>query len=385
MANLYNSTAKNCSSYSSPQEPDEISVFLQQILLRSTSMRQQSLPTPTDHLQAENQEPALVPGQSRRQISVLDASSGLNSSSGCSFTGRVVANVSSSSVGNLDNEPDEYDYESEEAVEALVEETAPKPTPPRSSSKRSRAAEVHNLSEKRRRSRINEKMKALQNLIPNSNKTDKASMLDEAIEYLKQLQLQVQPSIRLSVYCKCDAFASLCSRMERAMLTMRNGLSLYPVCLPGMLQSNEISQLRMGIDADKFLNINMAKTNSLDQNISADALLGLQENCVRQAPVAEFSSMISRKTSFEAESSPQDQFKTFQLSHSSKENELPCQPLNGNCPQTRSTGAKATSSISLETQTSSLKENTLEACLAGGNYLLPNFVSNPIFSSPMNM
>jgi len=61
-----------------------------------------------------------------------------------------------------------------------------------SSSKRSRAAEVHNLSEKRRRNRINEKMKALQNLIPNSNKTDKASMLDEAIEYLKKLQLQVQ-------------------------------------------------------------------------------------------------------------------------------------------------------------------------------------------------
>ncbi|OAY63059.1 Transcription factor PIF3 [Ananas comosus] len=40
-----------------------------------------------------------------------------------------------------------------------------------SGSKRSRAAEVHNLSEKRRRSRINEKMKALQNLIPNSNKS----------------------------------------------------------------------------------------------------------------------------------------------------------------------------------------------------------------------
>ncbi|KAE9588412.1 putative transcription factor bHLH family [Lupinus albus] len=46
-----------------------------------------------------------------------------------------------------------------------------KPVPPsRTSSKRSRAAEFHNLSEKRRRSRINEKMKALQNLIPNSNK-----------------------------------------------------------------------------------------------------------------------------------------------------------------------------------------------------------------------
>ncbi|XP_044368307.1 bHLH transcription factor RHL1 isoform X2 [Triticum aestivum] len=38
---------------------------------------------------------------------------------------------------------------------------------------------VNKLSEKRRRSRTNEKMKALQSLIPNSNKTDKASMLDE--------------------------------------------------------------------------------------------------------------------------------------------------------------------------------------------------------------
>ncbi|CAJ1977895.1 unnamed protein product [Sphenostylis stenocarpa] len=59
-------------------------------------------------------------------------------------------------------------------------------------SKRTRAAEVHNLSERRRRDRINEKMRALQELIPNCNKVDKASMLDEAIEYLKTLQLQVQ-------------------------------------------------------------------------------------------------------------------------------------------------------------------------------------------------
>ncbi|XP_075492007.1 uncharacterized protein LOC142530112 isoform X1 [Primulina tabacum] len=55
-----------------------------------------------------------------------------------------------------------------------------------------RAAVVHNQSERRRRDRINEKMKALQELVPNANKTDKASMLDEVIEYLKQLQAQVQ-------------------------------------------------------------------------------------------------------------------------------------------------------------------------------------------------
>ncbi|XP_056857721.1 transcription factor PIF5-like isoform X2 [Raphanus sativus] len=59
------------------------------------------------------------------------------------------------------------------------------------STRRSRAAEVHNLSE-RRRDRINERMKALQELIPHCNRTDKASILDEAIDYLKSLQMQLQ-------------------------------------------------------------------------------------------------------------------------------------------------------------------------------------------------
>ncbi|KAJ9163562.1 hypothetical protein P3X46_023213 [Hevea brasiliensis] len=60
------------------------------------------------------------------------------------------------------------------------------------SSRRSRVAAVHNQSEQRRRDRINQKMKALQKLVPNASKTDKASMLDEVIEYVKQLQAQVQ-------------------------------------------------------------------------------------------------------------------------------------------------------------------------------------------------
>ncbi|XP_019088982.1 PREDICTED: transcription factor SPATULA-like isoform X3 [Camelina sativa] len=134
--------------------------------------------------------------------------------------------VSSSSVGASGNETDEYDCESEqEGGEAVVDEAPSSKSgggpPSRSSSKRCRAAEVHNLSEKRRRSRINEKMKALQSLIPNSNKTDKASMLDEAIEYLKQLQLQVQ------------------------MLTVRNGINLHPLCLPGTtLHPLQLSQIR---------------------------------------------------------------------------------------------------------------------------------------------
>ncbi|XP_073314148.1 transcription factor PHYTOCHROME INTERACTING FACTOR-LIKE 13-like isoform X2 [Primulina huaijiensis] len=58
--------------------------------------------------------------------------------------------------------------------------------------RRSRVAEVHNLSERRRRDRINEKMRVLQELIPHSHKSDKASMLDEVIEYMKSLQSQIQ-------------------------------------------------------------------------------------------------------------------------------------------------------------------------------------------------
>ncbi|XP_073134708.1 transcription factor PHYTOCHROME INTERACTING FACTOR-LIKE 13-like [Henckelia pumila] len=58
--------------------------------------------------------------------------------------------------------------------------------------RRSRVAEVHNLSERRRRDRINEKMRALQELITHSHKSDKASMLDEVIEYMKYLQSQIQ-------------------------------------------------------------------------------------------------------------------------------------------------------------------------------------------------
>lgn len=60
------------------------------------------------------------------------------------------------------------------------------------STKRSRAAAVHNQSERKRRDRINQRMRTLQKLVPNSSKTDKASMLDEVIDYLKQLQAQVQ-------------------------------------------------------------------------------------------------------------------------------------------------------------------------------------------------
>ncbi|KAG5053890.1 hypothetical protein JHK85_006400 [Glycine max] len=59
---------------------------------------------------------------------------------------------------------------------------------------------VHKQSERRRRDKINQRMKELQKLVPNSSKTDKASMLDEVIQYMKQLQAQVQMMNWMKMY-----------------------------------------------------------------------------------------------------------------------------------------------------------------------------------------
>lgn len=88
-------------------------------------------------------------------------------------------------------EVDDLDIQSE-ALEDCFGNAKETPLSRPMSTKRARAAEVHNQSERRRRDRINEKMKALQELIPNANKTDKASLLEEAIKYLKSLQSQLQ-------------------------------------------------------------------------------------------------------------------------------------------------------------------------------------------------
>lgn len=97
---------------------------------------------------------------------------------------------------------------------------------------------------------------------------------------------------------------------------MRNGLSLYPICLPGMPQQpNQVSQARVDVyDTDKYLNVNMTKEMSMNQNIPADSLLRLPENCVKREHVSDFG-----KPSEDAESSLlQHHFGAFQLSRSFK-------------------------------------------------------------------
>lgn len=63
---------------------------------------------------------------------------------------------------------------------------------PRVRARRGQATDPHSIAERLRREKIAERMKNLQELVPNFNKTDKASMLDEIIDYVKFLQLQVK-------------------------------------------------------------------------------------------------------------------------------------------------------------------------------------------------
>ncbi|XP_063939415.1 transcription factor UNE12 isoform X1 [Daucus carota subsp. sativus] len=63
---------------------------------------------------------------------------------------------------------------------------------PRVRARRGQATDPHSIAERLRRERIAERMRALQALVPSCNKSDKAAMLDEILEYVKFLRLQVK-------------------------------------------------------------------------------------------------------------------------------------------------------------------------------------------------
>ncbi|KAJ8770272.1 hypothetical protein K2173_012742 [Erythroxylum novogranatense] len=63
---------------------------------------------------------------------------------------------------------------------------------PRVRARRGQATDPHSIAERVRRERIAERMKALQELVPTTNKTDRAAMLDEIVDYVKFLRLQVK-------------------------------------------------------------------------------------------------------------------------------------------------------------------------------------------------
>ncbi|WOK91785.1 transcription factor UNE12 [Canna indica] len=71
---------------------------------------------------------------------------------------------------------------------------APQPPAPRPKvrARRGQATDPHSIAERQRRERIAERLRALQELVPNTNKTDRAAMLDEILDYVRFLRLQVK-------------------------------------------------------------------------------------------------------------------------------------------------------------------------------------------------
>ncbi|CAJ2646167.1 unnamed protein product [Trifolium pratense] len=336
---------------SNSSSQDEISLFLRQILLRSSSSS--SMPG-SNPLQDGN-------------ISLFDST----------FRPNHPLNVSSSSVagggggggGLSGNDTDEYDCESEEGAEVLTEEIPRKSGASRSSSKRSRAAEVHNLSEKRRRSRINEKMKALQNLIPNSNKTDKASMLDEAIEYLKQLQLQVQ------------------------MLSLRNGLSLHPMCFPEGLHSLPFSRMSTELsEGNRSAPLNMASTLPYPQDnpLLYASNLPNKNTLLSQPSMSSYPSYINNaETSFGLESRIPAQKKRLQRTSEAIDGEdmLQHQQLNPIYSATNLGGSQVAKEFESGTAATPTTNNSLQTCITGRDQagaIMRNTEANIIFSSQLS-
>ncbi|TYH85303.1 hypothetical protein ES332_D02G257000v1 [Gossypium tomentosum] len=57
---------------------------------------------------------------------------------------------------------------------------------------RGAATDPQSLYARKRRERINERLRILQNLVPNGTKVDISTMLEEAVQYVKFLQLQIK-------------------------------------------------------------------------------------------------------------------------------------------------------------------------------------------------
>ncbi|CAM0905305.1 unnamed protein product [Alopecurus aequalis] len=154
---------------------------------------------------------------------------------------------------------DELDSRGEDADELeAVDETRPSRRP--AAKRRTRAAEVHNQSERRRRDRINEKMKALQDLVPHCNKSDKASILDDAIEYLKSLQLQVQ-----IMWMTTGMAPMMFPGAHQLMPPMAMGLN--PGCMPAAQSLSQLQRVAPFMNnplPNQMPQVQSAATNSLN-------------------------------------------------------------------------------------------------------------------------
>ncbi|OIT06924.1 PREDICTED: transcription factor PIL1-like [Nicotiana attenuata] len=88
---------------------------------------------------------------------------------------------------------------------------------------------MHKMSEKRRRQRIAKRVKVLEELIPNCNKSSRASVLDQAIQYIQALQHQVQ-------VMSMDGFPAS-NILARNQMMQSNNNNNIPSVIPQIMQN----------------------------------------------------------------------------------------------------------------------------------------------------
>ncbi|XP_039024126.1 transcription factor bHLH133-like [Hibiscus syriacus] len=126
---------------------------------------------------------------------------------------------------------------------------------PRVRARRGQATDPHSIAERLRREKIAERMKNLQELVPNSVKTDKASVLDEIIQYVKFLQLQV----KILSMRRLGAAAAVVPLITYGQAEGSNGLSLAPLSGEGFDFPPSPDQVVFEQEVVKLLESNVTK------------------------------------------------------------------------------------------------------------------------------
>ncbi|CAK7352286.1 unnamed protein product [Dovyalis caffra] len=161
---------------------------------------------------------------------------------------------------------------------------------PRVRARRGQATDPHSIAERLRREKIAERMKNLQELVPNSNKVDKASMLDEIIEYVKFLQLQVKV-LSMSRLGAAGAVIPLLTDGQPEVIVCHlqghNSLSLSPAAALGIDISPTPDQIAFEQEVLKLMESNVTM-----------AMQYLQSKGLCLMPIALAAAISSGKASF---------------------------------------------------------------------------------------
>ncbi|KAL1189486.1 Transcription factor bHLH80 [Cardamine amara subsp. amara] len=89
-------------------------------------------------------------------------------------------------------------------VSGMMDKLLEDSVPCRVRAKRGCATHPRSIAERVRRTRISDRIRRLQELVPNMDKqTNTADMLEEAVEYVKALQSQIQELTEQQKRCKC--------------------------------------------------------------------------------------------------------------------------------------------------------------------------------------